>query len=139
MSISRRRSASTLPLKPEMPAGWQYYNNSINGMFLEEKGDLSANLDIVKWEAMVNKSFRRVIFGSLEKQGSLDFKVMIHQNAAAEMEGLKKVPPIRNGILWNGVLGSPLGMVSRPLHSLSGFFSSQFSEPSKTYQQSQLR
>ncbi|XP_026578998.1 vomeronasal type-2 receptor 26-like [Pseudonaja textilis] len=72
---------------------FQYYNNSINGMFLEEKGDLSANLDIVKWEAMVNKSFRRVIFGSLEKQGSLDFKVMIHQNAAAEMEGLKKTLP----------------------------------------------
>lgn len=58
---------------------------------MEEKGDLSANLHIVKWEAMVNKSIRRVIFGSLEKQGSLDFKIMICQNATADMEGLKKV------------------------------------------------
>lgn len=60
-------------------------------MFLEENGGLSADLDIVKWEANSNKTFRRVIFGSLEKQGSLDFKFMIRQNATAEMERSKKV------------------------------------------------
>ncbi|XP_060539030.1 vomeronasal type-2 receptor 26-like [Pantherophis guttatus] len=95
-TLSSKRTRIKGGKNMETPKPWQYYNNSINGMFLEEKGDLSANLDIVKWEAMVNKSFRRVIFGSLEKQGSLDFTFMIHQNATAEMERLKKpLPPSR--------------------------------------------
>ncbi|XP_070790092.1 vomeronasal type-2 receptor 26-like [Pituophis catenifer annectens] len=94
LSSKRKRIKGAQNMETSKP--WQYYNNSINGMFLEEKGDLSANLDIVKWEAMVNKSFRRVIFGSLEKQGSLDFTFMIRQNATAEMERLKKpLPPSR--------------------------------------------
>ncbi|XP_063147243.1 vomeronasal type-2 receptor 26-like, partial [Candoia aspera] len=73
-----------------------FYNNSINGVYLDENGDPSADLDIFKWDINSNISFERVRFGSLERQGSLDDKLMIHQDATAEMERLNQpLPPSR--------------------------------------------
>ncbi|XP_063147233.1 vomeronasal type-2 receptor 26-like [Candoia aspera] len=74
----------------------QFYNNSIEGVFLDENGDLAADMDIVNWLVVSHRSFNRVKFGTLERQGSLDFKLRIHQNATAAMEELNKpLPPSR--------------------------------------------
>ncbi|XP_025031291.1 vomeronasal type-2 receptor 26-like [Python bivittatus] len=74
----------------------QFYNNSINGVYLDEKGDPSADLDVVKWEAVSDMHLSRVRFGHLERQGSLDFKFMINQKAVEDMEERNKpLPPSR--------------------------------------------
>ncbi|XP_026577782.1 vomeronasal type-2 receptor 26-like [Pseudonaja textilis] len=73
----------------------EFYNKSIDGMNLDEKGDLTADLDIVTW-LFHNGSFTSVMFGSLEKQGSLDFKFMVNPQGVAEMDKLNKpLPPSR--------------------------------------------
>ncbi|KAM6469626.1 vomeronasal type-2 receptor 26-like [Liasis olivaceus] len=73
-----------------------FYNNCIDGVHLDEKGELIADLDIVNWVIFSNMSVSRVTFGSLERQGSLDFKFKINQNAIAAMEVLNKpLPPSR--------------------------------------------
>ncbi|KAM6472479.1 vomeronasal type-2 receptor 1-like [Liasis olivaceus] len=74
----------------------QFYNNSSHGVYLDENGDLLAHLDILKWDVMNNRIYGGVQFGSLEREGSLDVKLMINQNATADVEGLNKpLPPSR--------------------------------------------
>ncbi|XP_070592648.1 vomeronasal type-2 receptor 26-like [Erythrolamprus reginae] len=67
----------------------EFYNRSIAGVSLDEKGDLAADLDIVDW-MFYNRSIHRMMFGSLEKQGSLDFHFMINQKSLEET-----LPPSR--------------------------------------------
>ncbi|XP_060542376.1 vomeronasal type-2 receptor 1-like [Pantherophis guttatus] len=74
----------------------QFYNNCIDGVYLNENGLLIADLDIVNWIIFSNMSVSRVTIGSLERQGSLDFTLMMNLNATAKMEMLNKpLPPSR--------------------------------------------
>ncbi|KAM6469647.1 vomeronasal type-2 receptor 26-like [Liasis olivaceus] len=74
----------------------QFHNHSIGGVYLDEKGDLTADLDIVNWVVFPNKSVKRVKSGSLEKQASQDFKFTIDQESVAQVEMLTKpLPPSR--------------------------------------------
>ncbi|KAM3848311.1 vomeronasal type-2 receptor 26-like [Vipera latastei] len=74
----------------------QFYNNCIDGVYLNENGLLLADLDIVNWMVFSNMSVSKVTVGSLERQGSLDFKLRIKQNVIAKMEMLNKpLPPSR--------------------------------------------
>ncbi|XP_070790629.1 vomeronasal type-2 receptor 26-like [Pituophis catenifer annectens] len=57
----------------------QFHNNSIAGIYLDEKGDLTADLDILNWIVFPNKSVKRMKTGSVEKQTMQDFKVTIDQ------------------------------------------------------------
>ncbi|XP_070790587.1 vomeronasal type-2 receptor 26-like [Pituophis catenifer annectens] len=59
----------------------QFHNNSIEGVYLNEKGELAANLDIVNWVIFPNTSVKRVKSGRLEKQASQNVKVIIDQNS----------------------------------------------------------
>ncbi|KAM6473928.1 vomeronasal type-2 receptor 26-like [Liasis olivaceus] len=68
----------------------QFHNNSIEGVYLDEKGDLASDLDLVNWVIFSNMSVSKVRFGSLERQGSQDVTFMINPNGIAEMEGLNK-------------------------------------------------
>ncbi|XP_026544100.1 vomeronasal type-2 receptor 26-like [Notechis scutatus] len=73
----------------------EIYNASINGVLLDEKGDLTADLVIVNW-LFLNKSIKKVLIGTLEKQGSLDFTFMVHLNGVTLMDQLNKtLPPSR--------------------------------------------
>ncbi|XP_070600322.1 vomeronasal type-2 receptor 26-like [Erythrolamprus reginae] len=62
----------------------QFHNNSIEGVYLDEKGDLTADLDIVNWVIFPNGSLKGVKFGMLEKGASQDFKVTINQKSISQ-------------------------------------------------------
>ncbi|XP_026544537.1 vomeronasal type-2 receptor 26-like, partial [Notechis scutatus] len=68
----------------------EFYNRSIAGVSLDEKGYLTADLDIADW-LFLNRSIYRMMFGSLEKQGSLDFNFMVNQKSLEEMQKLNKL------------------------------------------------
>ncbi|XP_070591736.1 vomeronasal type-2 receptor 26-like [Erythrolamprus reginae] len=70
----------------------QFYNHSIEGVHLNENGELIADLDIVNWAIFSNISVSKVKCGHLEKQGSPDFNFTINQKSIEEMEPL---PPSR--------------------------------------------
>ncbi|KAG8127605.1 hypothetical protein E2320_014506 [Naja naja] len=55
----------------------QFYNASIDGVYLDENGELAADLDIVNWVKFPNKSVVNVKFGSIARQGSSEpvFKI----------------------------------------------------------------
>lgn len=59
-------------------------------MYVDEKGDLAVDLNIVSW-LFQNKSLHRVNLGSLQKRGSLDFKLLANPKALEELDELKKV------------------------------------------------
>ncbi|KAK9405388.1 type-2 vomeronasal receptor [Crotalus adamanteus] len=72
----------------------QFYNNSIEGVYLDEKGDLMADLDIVNWVLFPNRSYIREKIGSLEKWESQDFKLSLDHTITAHLETLNKhLPP----------------------------------------------
>ncbi|XP_070790123.1 vomeronasal type-2 receptor 26-like [Pituophis catenifer annectens] len=71
----------------------EFYNNSINGVYLDENGKLVADLDIGNTVVFPNYSAITVTLGRLERVGSLDFKFMMNQNAIAKMEMLNKPQP----------------------------------------------
>ncbi|XP_060537856.1 vomeronasal type-2 receptor 1-like [Pantherophis guttatus] len=74
----------------------QFYNNSINGVYLDENGELVADLDIVNTVILHNMSVSQVTVGNLESVGSSHFKFMMNQNAIANVEMLNKpLPPSR--------------------------------------------
>ncbi|XP_070789446.1 vomeronasal type-2 receptor 26-like [Pituophis catenifer annectens] len=62
----------------------QFHNNSIDGVYLDETGDLTADLNIVNWDVFPNKSVKRVKSGTLEKRASRDFKVTIDQKSITQ-------------------------------------------------------
>ncbi|XP_070592577.1 vomeronasal type-2 receptor 26-like [Erythrolamprus reginae] len=74
----------------------QFYNNCINGVYLNEKGELVADLSIINWMKLTNTTVNRVIFGYLERPGFLDVKFTIKETALAKLELLNKaLPPSR--------------------------------------------
>ncbi|KAM3848305.1 vomeronasal type-2 receptor 26-like [Vipera latastei] len=101
-SLSRsKRSMRKIGMKVKGPTlkAWQFHsflqssqfhNNSIEGVYLNEKGDLTADLDIVNWVLFQNKSVKRVKSGSLEKLASKDLKFTIDQKSIAQ-----DLPPSR--------------------------------------------
>lgn len=77
-------------------------------MYLEEKGDLTADLDIVIW-LLQNRTTRKVVFGSLEKQRTVDFKLMVNPKGVAEINTLNKVEKILILVFLNLL---PTGLLS---------------------------
>ncbi|XP_053234844.1 vomeronasal type-2 receptor 26-like [Podarcis raffonei] len=59
----------------------QFYNASMDLVYLDENGELVADLDIVNWVVFPNRSVLRVKFGSIDRQGSPDLKCTIDQDA----------------------------------------------------------
>ncbi|KAF7234630.1 hypothetical protein EYD10_18360 [Varanus komodoensis] len=47
----------------------QFHNHSLDGVYLDENGDLAVNLDIVNWVKFPNQSVLTVKVGSLERRG----------------------------------------------------------------------
>ncbi|KAG8127434.1 hypothetical protein E2320_014353, partial [Naja naja] len=67
----------------------EFYNKSIAGVYRDENEVPAVDLDIVNW--LLHKStVHRIIMGSLEKQGSLDFKFMLYPKEVAEIDKLNK-------------------------------------------------
>ncbi|XP_061462987.1 vomeronasal type-2 receptor 26-like [Rhineura floridana] len=65
----------------------------MDGVYLDEKGELAANLDIVNWVKFPNKSLLRVKFGSLRRQGSPDLQLTIDQDAIVWPKWLNQTLP----------------------------------------------
>ncbi|KAF7234548.1 Extracellular calcium-sensing receptor [Varanus komodoensis] len=56
----------------------QLHNHSMDGVYVDESGELTANFDLVNWVKFANKSVARVSFGSMERsEGSTDLQVAI--------------------------------------------------------------
>ncbi|XP_026544953.1 vomeronasal type-2 receptor 26-like [Notechis scutatus] len=72
----------------------QLHNRSLDGIHLDEKGNLVADLDIMNWMVFPNNSVTKVMFGSLIKQRSSDFKFSINQDALEHLELLNKPLPL---------------------------------------------
>ncbi|XP_070592573.1 vomeronasal type-2 receptor 26-like [Erythrolamprus reginae] len=62
----------------------QFHNNSMDGVYLDEEGDLTADLDIVNWVFCPNRSIKRMKSGSLKNQASQDLKKFIDQECIAQ-------------------------------------------------------
>ncbi|XP_053234818.1 vomeronasal type-2 receptor 26-like [Podarcis raffonei] len=59
----------------------QFYNSSMDRVYLDENGELAADLDIVNWVVFPNKSLLRERIGSIKRQRSLALKCTMDQNA----------------------------------------------------------
>ncbi|XP_053234812.1 vomeronasal type-2 receptor 26-like [Podarcis raffonei] len=71
----------------------QFYNSSMDGVYLDENGELAADLDIVNWVVFPNRSLLREIIGSIRRQKSLDLKCTMDQNATVCPKWLSKPLP----------------------------------------------
>ncbi|XP_070790573.1 vomeronasal type-2 receptor 26-like [Pituophis catenifer annectens] len=68
----------------------QFHNNSIDDVYLDEKGDLTADLDIVNWVIFPNKSVKKMKFGSLVKWIPRYFEFTVDQSSITQT-----LPPSR--------------------------------------------
>ncbi|XP_077781402.1 vomeronasal type-2 receptor 26-like [Podarcis muralis] len=59
----------------------QFYNTSMEGVYLDENGQLTVKSDVVNWVPFPNKSFGAMKFGSISSQGSSGPKFTIDQEA----------------------------------------------------------
>ncbi|XP_053234835.1 vomeronasal type-2 receptor 26-like [Podarcis raffonei] len=59
----------------------QFYNTSMEGVYLNENGQLTVKSDVVNWVPFPNNSFGAVKFGSISRQGSSSTKFTIDQEA----------------------------------------------------------
>ncbi|XP_070592646.1 vomeronasal type-2 receptor 26-like [Erythrolamprus reginae] len=84
----------------------QFYNTSIDGVYLDQMNDLTADLDIVNW-LHHNKSFVKVMLGSLEKQGSLDFKLMVNLKGVETLPSSRCVESCHLGFMKMAQEGEP--------------------------------
>ncbi|XP_070592730.1 vomeronasal type-2 receptor 26-like [Erythrolamprus reginae] len=74
----------------------QFYNTSIDRIYLDENGELAADLDIVNWVKFSNMSVVSVIFGSIARQGSSDPQFRIDNEAIIWPKWLNQsLPPSR--------------------------------------------
>ncbi|KAK9405493.1 type-2 vomeronasal receptor [Crotalus adamanteus] len=60
---------------------FKLYNNSLDGLYLDESGELAADLDIIGSVQFSNKSVVRAKFGSLARQGSPEVMFTIDRDA----------------------------------------------------------
>ncbi|XP_032998282.1 vomeronasal type-2 receptor 26-like [Lacerta agilis] len=68
----------------------------MDGVYLDENGELAADLDIVNWVVFPNKSILRVKFGSIKRQASPDVQFTIDQDAIVWPKWLNQtLPPSR--------------------------------------------
>ncbi|XP_032998014.1 vomeronasal type-2 receptor 26-like [Lacerta agilis] len=68
----------------------------MSGVYLDENGELAADLDIVNWVKFPNKSILRVKLGSINRQGSQYLQFSTDQDAGAWSKGLEQtLPPSR--------------------------------------------
>ncbi|XP_013927066.1 PREDICTED: vomeronasal type-2 receptor 26-like [Thamnophis sirtalis] len=74
----------------------QFYNNSMEGVYLDEKGDLAANLDILNSVVSANKTITRMTLGHLGRH-----TFAINQNSIARMEMLSKFNHDSRSLLLN--------------------------------------
>ncbi|XP_070592729.1 vomeronasal type-2 receptor 26-like [Erythrolamprus reginae] len=74
----------------------RFYNTSIDGIYLDENGELAADLDIVNWVKFSNKSVVSVKFGSISRQGSSEPQFRIDNEAIIWPKWLNQtLPPSR--------------------------------------------
>ncbi|XP_039192286.1 vomeronasal type-2 receptor 26-like [Crotalus tigris] len=59
----------------------QFYNTSIDGIYLNENGELAADLDIVNWVKFSNNSVVSMKFGSIARQASSEPEFKIDEEA----------------------------------------------------------
>uniref|UniRef100_A0ABM5FCK9 Vomeronasal type-2 receptor 26-like n=1 Tax=Pogona vitticeps TaxID=103695 RepID=A0ABM5FCK9_9SAUR len=59
----------------------QYYNIAMNGVYLDENGELAADFYIVNWLMFPNKSTAGVEVGRIERRDSPEIKVTVDENA----------------------------------------------------------
>ncbi|KAK9405726.1 type-2 vomeronasal receptor [Crotalus adamanteus] len=73
----------------------QYYNNSIEGVYLDEKGDLAADFDIMYWVRFPNWSIYKTRIGSLERKGCSEdkFKFRMDKDATGRAVGVDEPLP----------------------------------------------
>ncbi|XP_026578773.1 vomeronasal type-2 receptor 26-like [Pseudonaja textilis] len=71
----------------------QFYNNALESVYLNKDGELVADLDIIYWVKFPNKSVNQVVFGSLERQGSLESKLVIKEDAIVWPKWLNQSMP----------------------------------------------
>ncbi|KAM6469687.1 vomeronasal type-2 receptor 26-like [Liasis olivaceus] len=60
---------------------FQLYNLSMDGVYLDENGDLAIDFDIMQWAVFSNKSSAGVKVGRIERGASSEVKVSITQSA----------------------------------------------------------
>ncbi|XP_061469623.1 vomeronasal type-2 receptor 26-like [Rhineura floridana] len=70
-----------------------FYNSSMNGVYLDENGELAANLDVVNWVVFPNNSVLRVKFGSINRQGSPGLQLTIDHEAIVWPKWLNQTLP----------------------------------------------
>ncbi|KAM3845104.1 vomeronasal type-2 receptor 26-like [Vipera latastei] len=69
------------------------YNNSFDGLYLDEGEELAADLDIMSWAQFPNKSVVRAKFGSLARQGSGETMFTVDQDAMVSPKCLNQSLP----------------------------------------------
>ncbi|XP_061469627.1 vomeronasal type-2 receptor 26-like [Rhineura floridana] len=68
----------------------------MDGVYLNENGELAASLDVVNWVVFPNKTILRVKFGSIKGQGSPGLQLTIDQEAIVWPKWLNQtLPPSR--------------------------------------------
>ncbi|KAM6472346.1 vomeronasal type-2 receptor 26-like isoform 2-T2 [Liasis olivaceus] len=73
-----------------------FYNSSMDGVYLDKTGELAADLDIVNWLTLPNRSLIKMKFGSFARGNSQEPKFVIDQNAITWPKWLNKtLPPSR--------------------------------------------
>ncbi|KAG6539436.1 type-2 vomeronasal receptor [Crotalus adamanteus] len=72
---------------------FQLHNNSLDGLYLDENGELAADLDILSWFQFPNMSVVRSKFGSLTKQQSGEAMLTIDQDAMVSPKWLNQSLP----------------------------------------------
>ncbi|XP_039204201.1 vomeronasal type-2 receptor 26-like [Crotalus tigris] len=70
---------------------FQLHNNSLDGLYLDENGELAADLDIMSWFQFPNMSVVRSKFGSLTKQQSGEAMLTIDQDAMMSPKWLNQM------------------------------------------------
>ncbi|XP_053235996.1 vomeronasal type-2 receptor 26-like [Podarcis raffonei] len=72
------------------------YNTSLDGVYLDGDGELSANFDILNWVVWPNTSVASQRIGSLERQAFPDKSFSVDEDAAMWLRGLNRpLPPSR--------------------------------------------
>ncbi|XP_066469193.1 vomeronasal type-2 receptor 26-like [Tiliqua scincoides] len=70
-----------------------FYNTSMEGVYLDEEGNVVADFDIVNFVAFPNQSTARVKVGSIERQNSPKIKFTIDQKAIRWSKGFNQTLP----------------------------------------------